>query len=106
MTKGLEKMFKSRRGIGGFVFRTEKGKPYRKQRLDKLWNEARDKVGAPKVTLYQGTRHSTGTALLEQGWDMVAVQELLGHTRSDMTQRYAKYAKTNRLRKMLEEAGL
>ena len=36
---------------------------------------------------------------------MVAVQELLGHTRSDMTQRYAKYAKTGRLRDMLEEAG-
>ena len=105
MTKGLEKMFKSMRGIGGFVFRTDKGKPYRKQRLGTLWNEARDKVGAPKVTLYQGMRHSTGTALLEQGWDMVAVQELLGHTRSDMTQRYAKYAKTKRLREMLEEAG-
>jgi site-specific recombinase XerD len=36
----------------------------------------------------------------------VVVQELLGHTRSDMTQKYVKYAKTNRLRKMLEEAGL
>jgi integrase len=106
LTAGLQKMFKKMRGIAGFVFRNEQGKPYRKQRLEKLWNEARDEVGAPKVTLYQGTRHSTGTALLEQGWDMVAVQELLGHTRSDMTQRYAKYAKTNRLREMLEEAGL
>ena len=35
----------------------------------------------------------------------VVVQELLGHTRSDMTQKYAKYAKTGRLRDMLEEAG-
>jgi site-specific recombinase XerD len=56
--------------------------------------------------LYQGTRHPTATALLEQGWAMVAVQELLGHTGADMTQRYAKYANTNRLRGMLEEAGL
>jgi hypothetical protein len=35
----------------------------------------------------------------------VLVQELLGHTRSDMTQKCVKYAKTGRLRDMLEEAG-
>ena len=53
-----EAILREIRGLGGFVFRTEQGKPYRKQRLSQLWRDARDQVGAPKVTLYQAMRHS------------------------------------------------
>lgn len=87
----------------GFVFVNTSGRPY-SDHLWEIWNEARDKVKAPKVTMYQGTRHSRGTQLLEQGWDMAAVQDLLGHTRPDMTKRYAKWAATSKMGKMLEEA--
>ena len=83
-TDSLREIFKTIRGIGGFVFRNQKGRPYTAD-ISRIWNEARDKVGAPKVTLNQGTRHSFATQHLDQ-LDLVRV--VLGHTRTDMTRRY------------------
>jgi integrase len=73
----MEELLKSIRGIAGIVFRNNYGRPYTgKIRL--IWNKARDSVGAPKVTLYQGTRHSCGTQLIEAGNPLEVVQKLLG----------------------------
>lgn len=83
-TEWIRETFKAIRGIGGFVFRNQKGRPYTAD-ISRIWNEARDKVGAPKVTLNQGTRHSFATQHLDQ-LDLVRV--VLGHTRTDMTRRY------------------
>jgi integrase len=87
----------------GLVFLNRWGRPY-SVHISQIWNEARDKVGAPKVNLYQGTRHSRGTQLLEQGWDLDMVRTLMGHTRKEMTERYAKFAATSRLAKAMEQA--
>ena len=83
-TDSLRETFKAIRGIGGFVFRNEKGRPYTAD-ISRIWNEARDKVGAPEVTLNQGTRHSFATQHLDQ-LDLVRV--VLGHTTGEMTRRY------------------
>lgn len=83
-TEWIRETFKAIRGIGGFVFRNQKGRPYTAD-ISRIWNEARDKVGAPKVTLNQGTRHSFAIQHLDQ-LDLVRV--VLGHTRTDMTRRY------------------
>ena len=102
LTEEAAEILKPIRGIAGFVFRNEFGKPYRKQRLQTLWNEAIKAVNAPKVTLYQGVRHSKGCQLInERGADIEHVKELLGHTRSDMTRRYARVS-AGTLRKLLE----
>lgn len=83
-TGELDAIFKAIRGIGGFVFRNRYGRPYTAD-LSRVWNEARDRVGAPQVKLYQGTRHSFATAHLDQ---LDLVRQVLGHSRSDMTRRY------------------
>ena len=100
LTAEMEALLKPIRGLGGFVFRNEWGRPY-SMSISKIWNEARDAVGAPKVTLYQGTRHSCGTQKLMEGWTLEQVQQLFGHSRIEMTQRYAKVAMQT-LRKLLE----
>ena len=100
-----EAILREIRGLGGFVFRTEQGKPYRKQRLSQLWRDARDQVGAPKVTLYQAMRHSCGMQRLTAGWDLEHVRGLLGHQRSDMTRRYAR-ATTETLRTRFHDPNM
>lgn len=83
-TEELDRLFKRIRGIGGFVFRNASGRPYTAD-LSRIWNEARDRIGAPRVTLNQGTRHSFATQHLDQ---LDLVRLVLGHTRTDMTRRY------------------
>lgn len=83
-TDTLRSTFKGIRGLGGFVFRNHKGRAYTAD-ISRLWNEARDRVGAPKVTLYQGTRHSFATQHLDK---LDLVRQVFGHTRSDMTRKY------------------
>ena len=100
LTQEMEALLKRIRGIGGFVFRNRQGHPYT-GKIRRIWNAAVKAVEAPKVTLYQGTRHSLGTQLLERGFGLELVQKLLGHKRTDMTLRYAKVTVEN-LRNMLE----
>jgi integrase len=83
-TDELRDVFKEIRGIAGFVFRNRQGRPYTSD-ISRTWNEARDKVGAPPVTLYEGTRHSFATQNAEY---LSLVQQVLGHSRADMTNRY------------------
>jgi len=83
-TEGLASVLKRIRGISGFVFRNSHGRPYTAD-LSRMWREATIRVGAPKVTLYQGTRHSFATQHLD---NLDIVRQVLGHTRSDMTRKY------------------
>jgi len=83
-TDELRGLFLSIRGIGGFVFRNREGRPYTSD-ISRLWNVARDHVSAPKVTLYEGTRHSFATQHADH---LDLVQQIFGHSRSDMTNRY------------------
>lgn len=99
-TAEIERLLKSIRGVGGFVFRNRQGRPYTAD-ISRIWNEARDGVGAPRVTLYQGTRHSLGCQKLSEGHNIEHLRELYGHSRVDMTQRYAK-ASAESLRRLLE----
>jgi integrase len=79
------------RGISGHVFRTPQGRPYRGQALTKMWREATAKINAPAVILYNGIRHSRAMHLLNvDKWPMEDVRALLGHTREEMTRRYAQ----------------
>ncbi|MGA1841556.1 MAG: tyrosine-type recombinase/integrase [bacterium] len=72
-----------------FVFIREDGKPYTSKNLNAIWHEAEEKAGI-RCKLYNAVRHSLGCQLLDQGEDMDLVREILGHTKAEMTRRYAK----------------
>jgi integrase len=80
------------------------GKRYGRMDLYRIWRKAADAVGVA-CDLYQGTRHTRATNLVNSGVPLQVVQKLLGHTRSDMTQRYARLT-TDTLREALEQVPL
>jgi len=72
-----------------FVFVRDDGKPYTNKDLNKIWHRACKDVNI-EIKLYNAIRHSLGCQLLNEGKDLSFVQEILGHTRSEMTKRYAQ----------------
>ena len=76
------------RNLSGFVFARDDGKPYTSKNLNKIWHNACDMVGI-KIKLYNAVRHSLGCQLLDEGRELELVRDILGHTRTDMTRRYA-----------------
>ncbi|MFC1489242.1 tyrosine-type recombinase/integrase [Thermodesulfobacteriota bacterium] len=78
--------------LSPFVFVRKDGKPYTGKNLNKIWHKACEKAGV-KIKLYNGVRHSLGCQLLDMGYDMSLVQDQLGHTKQEMTRRYAKHSK-------------
>jgi integrase len=77
------------RSIDGYLFIRKDGRPYTSKNLNKIWHEACDRVGI-KIKLYNAVRHSLGCQLLDEGRELELVRDILGHTRTDMTRRYAK----------------
>jgi integrase len=72
-----------------FIFVRDDGKAYTNYDLNKIWHQACGEVNI-EIKLYNAIRHSLGCQLLNEGKDLSFVQEVLGHTRSDMTKRYAQ----------------
>ena len=72
-----------------FVFVRDGGKPYTDKNLNAIWHKACEDAGVEKIKLYNAIRHSLGCQLLDQGAPMDVVQKILGHTRPEMTKRYA-----------------
>jgi integrase len=52
------------------------------------WQRIRTKAGLRDVRLHD-LRHSFASALVNDGWELYTVQQLLGHTHAKATQRYA-----------------
>jgi len=75
--------------ISPFLFVRDDGKPYTSKNLNQIWHDACNKSGI-NIKLYNGVRHSLGCQLLDMGYDMDLVRQQLGHTKIEMTQRYAK----------------
>lgn len=73
-----------------FVFHREDGKPYTNKNLNKIWRTACKNAGIEKIKMYNAFQHSLGCQLLDQGEDLDLVREQLGHTKMEMTRRYAK----------------
>ena len=79
------------KGVSGFVFRQEKtgigyGAPCT---LNVIWEKAIKLAGVPRVTLYEGTRHSFASQAVQNGTDIYGLQKFLGHSDTSMTQKYA-----------------
>lgn len=72
-----------------YVFRGEKGSYIGTNTLTRAWNEACRSANVPKVTLYQGTKHSTLSQLSSSATDAQLVK-LSGHSSAKMLRRYAQ----------------
>ena len=89
LVEPIASILRQMRALGGLVFRNRSGRPYLAD-ISKIWNEARDKVGAPAVNLYQGTRHSLGVQKLSEGHSLDILRDIFGHTTTKTTRRYAE----------------
>jgi integrase len=80
--------------VSRFVF-TRNGLPYTKRMLERVWNKAsaisNEKYQTPVVPMYQGLKHSFGCQRLNAGFSIDAIREVMGHTSTKTTERYAKY---------------
>lgn len=66
------------------------GNYYSENKLRKLWDKIREIVGLSKeIRLYDATRHSFASQLVNQGVSLINVSRLLGHSSIKMTERYA-----------------
>ena len=65
------------------------GGPYSVQRLRKVWAKVKAAAGISGIRMYDATRHSFGSQLVNAGVPINAVSDLMGHSSLKMTQRYA-----------------
>jgi integrase len=82
------------------------GKAYSNANLQDLWDVVRKKTGIDKtLRLYDATRHSAASQLINRGESLVAVSRLLGHSSVKMTERYA-HGDIERVRASIEKLSL
>lgn len=74
--------------LGEFVFVRSNGEHYTSKVINRIWRNACNQIGI-SIKLYNGTRHSLGCQLLDQGQTLDLVRDILGHSNQAMTLRYA-----------------
>lgn len=76
---------------GAFVFINSKtGGNYTGKKLREIWKRARVELGlSSSIRLYDATRHSVASQLINKGVPIKSVSRLLGHTNVRTTERYA-----------------
>lgn len=80
-----------------FLFTSNQGESITRQGVWKLLKNYKDQVGITKEVNLNTLRHSFAVHLLDNGADMKAVQEMLGHTDINATLRYEELKKKNKL---------
>ena len=92
LTSNAREILRSNPGnLTEFVFVHNGRSPYDNKVLNKIWKEACQKVGI-EIKLYNAVRHSLGCQLLDEGQELELVRDILGHTKTEMTRRYAQRA--------------
>lgn len=73
------------------VFCHEDGRPISRNDDWRDWKELLKAAGVRDVRVHDG-RHTAGTLLIEQGVHLRTVQEILGHSKITVTERYTHVA--------------
>lgn len=72
-----------------YVFVGKSGRHYSESSLQRLWSSVRDKAGLDKsVRLYDASRHSFASQLINSGVSIYSVSHLLGHSNTKTTEKY------------------
>lgn len=76
---------------GAYLFVNPKtGQHYSEDKLRNIWDDVREEIGLSKsIRLYDATRHSVASQLVNKGVPLLSVSRLLGHSNTKMTERYA-----------------
>jgi len=77
-------------GRNGPLFLSRRGRPMSARESQALMQDLRGRLGLPPSATPHALRHSFATHLLQNGGDLRAVQELLGHTSLSTTQKYTE----------------
>ena len=90
-----------------FVFvNPNTGGRYAETTLRRIWNNVRMKAGISKsFRLYDATRHSFASQLVNMGSTLYKVSKLLGHSNTQVTEKYS-HANIESLRTDLEKLSL
>lgn len=73
-----------------FVFARRNGNYYTENALRHVWDKVRNELGIDKsVRLYDATRHSFASNLINSGVSLFKISKLLGHSNTKMTEKYA-----------------
>jgi len=81
-------------GKGGPLFLSRRGKPMSPRDAQGLMQNLRGRLGLAESATPHALRHSFATHLLQNGGDLRAVQELLGHASLSTTQKYTEVEAT------------
>jgi integrase len=73
-----------------------KHKRYTRAIMERLWKEACAKVVGVKITLYEGTKHTTAQAYLDAGYSHDQVQAITDHASIKSVKRYARVKLENK----------
>jgi integrase len=60
--------------------------------MRRAWHAARERAGVRPINVYNGTKHTTATALRELGYPLDLIQHAAGHADPASTERYANVA--------------
>ena len=72
-----------------FIFVNKEGRHYSETGLIVMWRVVRDKAGLDKsVRLYDASRHSFASQLINSGVSIYSVSQLLGHSKTTTTEKY------------------
>lgn len=77
-------------GKSGALFLSRRGNPMSAREAQALMQNLRSRLGLPTSATPHALRHSFATHLLQNGGDLRAVQELLGHASLSTTQKYTE----------------
>ena len=91
-----------------FVFTNQTtGEPYSAPMIGKIWKAVRDEagIGPFELRLYDASRHSLASQLVNGGASLFTVSKLLGHSTTRMSEKYA-HADLEKLRTELSRVSL
>ena len=100
--KAIAQYIQEDRGLQpGALFQTIMGKRLRRQLLCKMVSNYGKKAGIESITTHT-LRHACATHLLDQGANLILIQDVLGHSSISSTQRYT-HLSSNKIQEMFQQ---